>query len=73
MLLIIIGLPPTVPHSVPYLLLFYSLHAQKWGLFWGIVGMLLRDSRIEKSGFCLYPNLIAINLVVWTKDEDLVR
>ena len=34
--------------------------------------MLLRDSRIEKSRFCLYPNFIAINLVVWTKDEDKV-
>jgi len=45
----------------------------KMGPVLGIVSRLLRDSRIDKSCFCLYPNFIAINLVVWTKDEDMVR
>jgi len=33
----------------------------------------LGDSRIDKSRFGLYHNFIAINLVVSSKDEDMVR
>jgi len=72
MLLIIMVLPPTVAHSVPYLLLFCSLCAQKCALFCRIASRLLRDSWMDQSRYCLYRDLIAINLVVWTKDEDMV-
>jgi len=73
MLVNIIVRPATVAHAVPYLLLFCSLPAQKWGLFWGIVSGLLRHSRLDKSRFCLYPDFIAINLAVRTEDEAIGR
>ena len=37
------------------------------------ISRLLRDSTLDKSRVCLYPNVIGINLVLWTKDEDMVR
>ena len=53
---------------------YFVHYMRKNGACSGVkVSRLLHDSRIDKSRSCLYPNFIAINLVVWTKDEGMGR